>query len=398
MKALLKQKLINKNKKKEYIIAIATGTGVSAKHAVNGGVDFILALNSGRFRQMGVSSLAGFLPVSNCNSLVMEFGSREILPIAKSVPVILGLCATDPLIDLENFINKIKSSGFAGINNYPSVGMIDGLFGEALEEENISYSREVEAIKIANEKGLFTIAFVFNKEQAIQMLNVGADVICVHFGFTKGGLLGAKKVLTLVEGVQLTKEIFEACDQESDREVIKMIYGGSVYTPTDLKYMYDNTSTMGYIGGSAFERIPIENAIPSLIEEFKNTGSKESDEFLIKMLEGVKKHYDYVGFVKEYIKKNYMHSISLFDLAQVSHISRPYLSQLFGKEVGCSFRDYLTNFRMNKAKEIIKQKKFRLVEVAEMVGYKDYAHFSKVFKKSVGTSPREFQEKGNQNV
>ncbi len=388
---MIKQNLIEKINKKAHLIGLATGTGVSTKHAVKGGVDLILALNSGKFRQMGVSSLAGFLPVANSNDLVMDFGSKEIIPMAGDVPVMFGLCATDPLIDLAKYMNQIKYNGFAGVNNYPSVGMIDGQFREALKEQSITYDSEVEAIRIASELNLFTIAFVFNEEQAIQMTEAGADIICAHLGFTKGGLLGAKKVLTLFESAKIAQKIFNASDVISDSDTIKMIYGGAVYTPSDLKYMYDNTSAMGYIGGSSLERIPLEESMPDLIKQFKMTG-EFADEHLIKLLDKVKEDYDYVGFVKEYIEKNYMHPISLAELAQVSHISRPYLSKQFKEEVGCTFQEYLIKYRMNKAKKMIGKNCFRLAEVADMVGYKDYAHFSKAFKKYVGTAPSKYKE------
>ncbi|WP_039043750.1 phosphoenolpyruvate hydrolase family protein [Sporosarcina sp. ZBG7A] len=388
----IKQRLLNKVDQKEFIIGVASGSGKSAKSTVAGGGDMILALNSGRFRQMGVSSLAGYLPYLNCNKLVMEFGSREILPIAKGFPVVFGLCATDPLINLELYIQEIKTKGFTGINNYPSVGMIDGMFREALEEQGISYETEVSAIKIAHEQGLFTIAFVFDKEQARQMLDAGADVICAHLGFTKGGMLGAKKALSLVEGAKVVNEIFSVCNHE-DRQVIKMIYGGPVSTPTDVKYMQDNTATMGYIGGSSFERIPTEQALSSTIRKFKNVGQKGADEFLVKMLEGAEKHYEYAEFVKEYISVNYMTKISLEDLAQLLHISRPYLSKVFKQEVGCSYSNYLIEYRMHKSIEFMSQNCFQLAEIANMTGFSDYAHFSKAFKKYAGQSPREYVER-----
>ncbi|WP_233505434.1 phosphoenolpyruvate hydrolase family protein [Sporosarcina sp. BI001-red] len=382
---------MNKANKKEFIIGLASGSGKTAKSAISGGVDIILALNSGRFRQMGISSLAGFLPFYDCNKLVMEFGSREILPIVKDFPVIFGLCATDPTINLEHYIHAIKMKGFAGINNYPSVGLIDGQYREGLEEQGISFETEVKAIKIAHGQGLFTIAFVFDNDQAKQMLDAGADVICAHLGFTKGGILGAKKALSLVEGVRVVNEIFKECDHVN-REVIKMIYGGPVSTPSDLKYMQDNTGTMGYIGGSAFERIPTEHVLSSTIQKFKNIGQKEADEFLMKMLNGAGEHYEYAEFVKEYIAVNYMMKVSLEDLAQLLHISRPYLSKVFKLEVGCSYSTYLMEYRMHKSIEFISQDCFQLAEVANMTGFSDYAHFSKAFKKYVGQSPREYVE------
>ena len=153
----------------QHILGVAIGSGLTAKYAVEGGADFLLVLNSGKFRQLGRSSFAGFLPYENSNGLVMEFGSREIMPLVKGIPIIFGLHATDPLINLETYIDYIESMGFDGINNYPSVGLIDGQFREALEESGISYQTEVDAIRIAHEKGLFTVAFVFDEQQAIQM-------------------------------------------------------------------------------------------------------------------------------------------------------------------------------------------------------------------------------------
>lgn len=373
------------------IIGVATGAGISAKCAAEGGADLILALNSGRFRQMGLSSLAGLLPYANCNELVMQFASREIIPIVKDVPVIFGLCATDPTIHLEEYIDLIRDNGFAGINNYPTIGMIDGLFGEALEEENISFETEVEAVRIANEKNFFSIAFVFNKEQAVKMAEAGADVICAHLGFTKGGVLGAKEVLSLEAGVQLATEIFEACDEIRD-SVIKMIYGGPVNTPSDVKYMYDNTGASGYLGGSSFERIPSEAAIKRVTREFKTTGQIGQDGLLNKELEGATKNYDYVGFVKKYVAMNYTNDLSFADLAAAVHISRTHLSSLFRKEVGCTFPEYLAKYRVNKAIDIIKRENIQLSDIANMVGYKDYAHFSKTFKRQTGRSPREFKQ------
>ncbi|WP_315167485.1 phosphoenolpyruvate hydrolase family protein [Metaclostridioides mangenotii] len=371
------------------IIGVSLGAGIIAKYATMGGADLILALNSGKFRQMGVSSLGGMMPYFNANELVMDFASREILPTIRDIPIIFGLCATDPTINLDLYIDNIRNIGFSGIVNYPSIGMIDGLFREALEEDGFSYDEEVEAIKIASGKNIFTIAFVFNKEEAEKMIDAGADVICAHLGVTKGGVLGAKKMLSLESAVELANEVFEVCNN-SDRDIIKVIYGGPVSSSRDLKYMYDNTETMGYFGGSAFERIPSEEFITKKTKEFKVTSRFEDDQLLNKMLEGVSKHYDYVEFVKEYVSVHYMEDISFTELAKVVHISRTHLSRLFNAEVGCSFLEYLSRYRINKAIEILKKEQIQLKKVADLVGYKDYAHFSKVFKKQIGMSPKEY--------
>lgn len=190
-----------------HIIGVATGAGVTAKYAQRGGADLVLTLNSGRFRQMGRSSLAGILPFANSNDMVMGFALREVVPLIKDIPVIFGLNATDPKIKLDEYIDDIKNKGFSGINNYPTVGIIDGIFGEALEDAGCSYNLEVEAIKLAHKKNLFTVAFVFCKEQAMDMLEAGADVICVHLGLTEGGMLGAKKILSLEAAKEKAKSI-----------------------------------------------------------------------------------------------------------------------------------------------------------------------------------------------
>lgn len=387
VKNLKNQIRINK-----HIIGVAVGSGLSAKSAEKGGADIILTLSSGKFRQMGIGSLAGWMPFSNSNELVMEFGSREIIPIIKNIPVIFGINATDPTINLEKYIDLIKKKGFSGINNFPTIGMFEGKFREALEKDGINFHKEVEAIRIANEKNLFTIAFVFDEKQAVEMLQAGADIICVHLGLTGGGEIGAKKMISLESAKNVTSKIFKVCD-DIRSDVFKMIYGGPVKTPIDIDYMYNNTQAIGYIGGSVFERIPSEVTITRTTKSFKYAGIHEKDEMLIKMIEGIKKYYSYVDFVKEYVSYNYMHKILLSDLASVLHLSRPYLSSLFKNEVGFTFPEYLTQFRLNKAKEILAKEDIQISEVANIVGYSDYAHFSKSFKKQTGLSPKEYREK-----
>lgn len=385
------RKLNSQLRVKKHIIGVAVGAGITAKYSVRGGADFLFALNSGRFRQMGQSSLAGWMPFANSNDMVMMFAATEIIPVVQEVPVIFGLNATDPMIKLDQYIDEVRRQGFSGINNFPTIGMIDGQFREALEESGISYEREIEAIRIAHDKELFTVAFVFDAWQAQEMVKAGADVICAHLGLTKGGQVGAKKVLSLQAAKGIVNEIFSACNALGSK-ALKMIYGGPIITPLDLSFMYNYTEAAGYIGGSTFERIPSEDAITNITHAFKQTGYPEQDKLIVKMLDGIKNHYDYVEFVKEYVSANYMNQIIFSDLANVAHVSRTHLSSLFKREVGCTFPEYLTQFRMNKAKEIMKFNKIKLNEVATMVGFQDYAHFSKTFKKVTGSSPEKYQQ------
>ncbi|ACX67491.1 transcriptional regulator, AraC family [Paenibacillus sp. Y412MC10] len=374
----------------ERLIGVAAGAGISAKYAVKGGADLILALNSGRFRQMGLGSLAGFMPYANCNEMVMDFGSREILSVVRDAPVIFGLCGTDPTVQLPGYLDAIRGSGFAGIINYPTVGMIDGQFREALEEEGITYLQEVEAIRIAHERDMFTMAFVFNPEQTTWMLDAGADIICAHLGVTAGGMMGTSKAWSLEKGAEIAREIFAVCD-DSGKQPIKLVYGGPVHTPIDVQYMYDNTSAMGYVGGSSFERTPTEEAIVDATHRFKATGHLEQDRQLMDKLTQFDVPMDYVAFVKEYVAEHYAVPISMTELAERIHVSRTHLSALFNREVGCSFPEYIAKYRIHKAQDIMKHSKLSLSRIAELVGYPDYVHFSKTFKKYAGMSPQAYR-------
>lgn len=392
-RAKILENLQSQINKRNHVIGVAVGSGMTAKFAKQGGADFILVLNSGRFRQMGRSSLAGYLPFENSNDMVMDFASKEIIPLVKDIPIIFGINATDPTKDMDAYIDKIKEKGFSGINNYPTVGLIDGQFRDALETDGSTYLNELAAIRTAHRKDMFTIAFVFNEIQAEQMLEAGADVICVHLGLTGGGLLGAKKVFSLEAAKVMANQIFKKCN-EVRPEVIKLIYGGPVKTPIDVQYMYSNNADlMGYIGGSAFERIPTEKFITNITKAFKVSGKIDENDLLAKMLDGITKHYDYVEFVKKYVSEHYMNEILFMDLAKVAHVSRSYLSSLFKKEVGCSFPEYLVKFRMDKATEILDRENIQLSELSSLVGYQDYAQFSKMFKKYKGCTPKQYKQK-----
>jgi len=374
-----------------HIIGASSGSGMTAKYAVMGGADFILALSAGRYRVMGRSSHAGYFCYGNNNETVMDLGTRELLPIIQDVPVLFGLFATDPFIHLYDYLKEIKGNGFSGIVNFPTVSLIDGVFREALEEDGNTYEKEVEAIKLANYLDLFTVAFVADEEQAMQMLLAGADVICVHLGLTKGGFLGAKKYISIDEARRITDKIFGCCN-EVRPEIIKMVYSGPVNTPIDMQYLYRNTSCQGYIGGSAFDRIPTERAVLNTTKAFKSYGSLAEDDPRLKILEGQMDTKDYVQFVKEYIGEHYAEEIQLGDLALFAHISGSYLSTKFKNEVGCNFSEYLVRFRMNKAEELLQEKRYSCKEVAEKVGYRDYAQFSKMFKKYIGVNPTQIEK------
>lgn len=254
---------------KKPVIGVAVGSGFSAKQAVEGGADFILVLNAGRFRNYGVSSICCMMPFANSNELVLSFGCEEILPRIRNKPVIFGACATDPTIDHGMLLDKIKKMGFHGVNNFPTIGLIDGQYREALEENGLGYQREVEFMQKAKEKGLFTIAFVFDEDQAKQMAGVEVDVICAHLSWTVGGENSIIQRTSLEDGLLIAKKIFEGA-KKVDPHSIHMVYGGPIKTPEQAAYFYKNSSAIGYIGGSSFERIPTEIIIRETTDNFKN--------------------------------------------------------------------------------------------------------------------------------
>lgn len=372
-----------------HIIGVASGSGMTSKYSVMGGADFILALSAGRFRQMGRASLSCYLCYANSNNVVRNLATKELLPLKLGIPILFGLNASDPEIDLKEYIDSIQQDGFAGINNFPTIGLIDGQFREALEEEGITFDAEVKAIRIAHELDLFTLAFVFDQEQAEKMINAGADVICAHLGLTTGGILGAKKVQSLENARILAKEIFEVCDRMNPK-LIKMVYGGPIKTPIDAQYFYDNTKCQGFIGGSSFERIPSEQAIFNITRAFKNSNF-DTDNILVKVLSGEASSYDYVEFMKEYVNDHYGQPIYLSELALAAHVSQSYLSSKFKKEVGCSFTEYLIRFRTHKACELLIKSRSSVKRIAGIVGYEDYIQFCKTFKKYQSMTPTEYR-------
>lgn len=377
-----------------HIVGAAVGSGMTAKYTVMGGADLLLALSAGKYRIMGRSSHASYLCYGSNNDIVMDMGVHELLPIIKDVPILFGLFSTDPEIHLYEYLKEIRENGFSGIVNFPTMGLIDGKFRQALEEEGNGFGKEVEAIKLARYLDLFTLAFVTNEEETKQMLEAGADVICLHLGLTKGGILGAKKYISIEEAKRMAVRIFQMC-REIQPDTIRMIYAGPANTPIDMQYLYKNTGCQGYIGGSTFERIPAERAILNTTRAFKSGGSFDRNNVMSKIVDGGWNPKDYAEFVKQYVAEHYMDEIQLENLALVAHISLSYLSIRFKKEVGMSFSEYLVRYRVGRAKEQLRTSTDSCRQIAENVGYRDYVQFSKMFKKYEGISPTEYRRSAN---
>ncbi|BEU86616.1 phosphoenolpyruvate hydrolase family protein [Selenomonas sp. TAMA-11512] len=366
-----------------HLLGVVSGAGLTARYAMMGGADFLLALSSGRCRIMGRGSYAGYYCYGNSNEITMEFGTRELLPILPDAPVLFGIAASDPFIHLYEYLKEIKARGFSGVTNFPTMALIDGKFRMALEEDGNSYEREVEAIGLAHHLGLFTAAFVTKEEEADAMLRAGADVICVHLGLTKGGFMGAKKYISIAEAKHISDRIFALCARMRP-EVIRMIYAGPANTPMDVDYLYRHTAAQGYIGGSTFDRIPAEKVILQTVRAFKNAGTGGLSAANITAEANAA---DAVDFVKNYVHEHYGREIRLRDLAIVLHISPSYLSTLFKQDTGMSFTSFLLSYRMERARALLAEGRLSCREVAEHSGYPDYAQFSKMFRKYQGMSP-----------
>lgn len=376
-----------------HIIGASVGSGITAKLAAMGGADVLLALAAGRYRIMGRSSLSSFFCYGNNNSQVMDLGTREILPIVRDVPLFFGLMASDPTIHLYDYLCKIRDSGFSGIVNSPTLSVIDGKFRIALEEEGTSYSREIAAVRMASHLGLMSMAFVTNQEETEQMLDAGADAICLHLGLTKGGFLGAKHYLSLGDARRTVKKIFSVC-KERNPEVLRFVYAGPANTIKDMRYLLKNSDCHGYIGGSTFDRIPMETSIYDTVRTFKRHDEEKSGDSLNRLMDRKWGSADLVKCVKEYIMEHYMETVHLGDLAMVTHMSPAYLGTKFRQETGVGFTEFLMGFRLERAKELLEtEKDIRCREVAEKVGYTDYIQFSKMFKKHVGESPKDYQQR-----
>ena len=343
-------------------------------------------MSAGKYRIMGRSSFSSYFCYGNNNLQVMVLGKREIFPIVRDVPLLFGLMATDPIIDLYSYLQEIQKAGFSGIVNFPTVALIDGKFREALEEEDTTFDREVATIKLANHFDMFTMAFVTNEHETRQMLAAGADVICAHLGLTRGGFLGAKKYISIDNAYKSVKKIFNLCKIVKP-EVLHMIYAGPANSLAYMKYLFHKTDCQGYIGGSTFDRIPIERAIFDTVKIFKHGGetATKSSSLTRKIS---------TEFLLQYVAEHYREKISFAELADNANISRPYLSQRFKEEVGVSFSEYLLSFRLNKAKENLeRERNISCKEVALRVGYCDYVQFTKMFKKFIGESPSNYQKK-----
>jgi len=263
----VRRRLRRKVKQGLPIIGAGAGTGISAKCEELGGIDLIVIYNSGRFRMAGRGSLAGLMPYGNANQIVKEMAG-EVLTAVTNTPVLAGVCGTDPFLLRDRFLKELIELGFSGIQNFPTVGLVDGTFRMNLEETGMSYQLEVDCIAAAHELGLLTSPYVFNTNEAEQMTKAGADLVVAHMGLTTSGMIGARTTKSLRDCVHDVQAIVDTC-KAIRSDVLVLCHGGPIASPNDAQYLFDSCRGLdGFYGASSMERLPTETAITQEIRKF----------------------------------------------------------------------------------------------------------------------------------
>jgi predicted TIM-barrel enzyme len=250
------------------IIGAGAGTGISAKLEEAGGVDLIVIYNSGRFRMAGRGSLAGMMPYGDANAIVMDMAG-EVLTVVEHTPVLAGVCGTDPFRQMDVFLKRVEEIGFSGVQNFPTVGLIDGVFRQNLEETGMGFDLEVEMVRMAAEMGLLTTPYAFQPEEGARMAEAGADIVVAHMGLTTKGAIGATTSLTLDESTDRVQAISDAA-RAINSEILVLCHGGPISMPEDAEYVLQQTDGVdGFYGASSMERLPVETAMVDHIRKFK---------------------------------------------------------------------------------------------------------------------------------
>ncbi len=249
------------------IVGGGAGTGISAKMSEAGGIDLLVIYNSGRFRMAGRGSLAGLMPYGDANAIVLDM-AREVIPVVTHTPVLAGVCGTDPFRLMRLFLPEIVRAGFSGVQNFPTVGLMDGTFRQGLEETGMSYGLEVDMIRAARELDLLTTPYAFNADEARAMAEAGADILIPHMGLTTKGSIGATTALSLAESARRIQEMHDAAKCVK-RDILVLCHGGPIADPADAQYILDHTEgIVGFYGASSMERLPVEPAIEGRVREF----------------------------------------------------------------------------------------------------------------------------------
>jgi predicted TIM-barrel enzyme len=249
------------------IIGGGAGTGISAKMSEAGGIDLLVIYNSGRFRMAGRGSLSGMMPYGDANAIVMDM-AREVLPVLDRTPVLAGVCGTDPFRLMKLFLREVDATGFSGVQNFPTVGLIDGRYRQNLEETGMGFGPEVDMIRTAHDMGLLTTPYCFNPDEATAMANAGADILIPHMGLTTKGSIGATTALTLEQSAREVQAMQDAA-KRVNKDILVLCHGGPIAEPADAQYILDHTQgVVGFYGASSMERLPVEPAIRDRVREF----------------------------------------------------------------------------------------------------------------------------------
>ncbi len=249
------------------IVGGGAGTGLSAKMSEAGGVDLLVIYNSGRFRMAGRGSLAGLMPYGDANAIVLDM-AREVIPVVKHTPVLAGVCATDPFRIMKLFLQEVDAAGFSGVQNFPTVGLIDGHYRQNLEETGMGFGLEVDMIRLAHEMGMLTTPYCFDHDQAAAMAGAGADVLIPHMGLTTKGAVGAETACTLEEAARRVQNMHDAAKRVNP-DILVLCHGGPIAEPADAQFILDHTQgVVGFYGASSMERLPVEPAIANRVREF----------------------------------------------------------------------------------------------------------------------------------
>lgn len=257
------------------IVGGGAGTGISAKLSEAGGIDLLIIYNSGRFRMAGRGSLAGTMPYGDANAIVMEM-AREVLPVVPKTPVLAGVCGTDPFRIMSLFLRDVERAGFSGVQNFPTVGLIDGKYRLGLEETGMGYGLEVDMIRMAGEMGLLTTPYAFNPDEAAAMARAGADILIPHMGLTTKGMIGAHTAVSLEDAARQVQAMHDAA-RRVKRDILVLCHGGPIAEPADAQYILDHTEgIVGFYGASSMERLPVEPAITGRVQEFTHLALRKS--------------------------------------------------------------------------------------------------------------------------
>jgi predicted TIM-barrel enzyme len=260
-------------KRGEPIIGGGAGTGLSAKGEEAGGIDLIIIYNSGRYRMAGRGSLAGMMAYGNANDIVLDM-AREVLPVVKKTPVLAGVNGTDPFCIFDDFLDRLSALGFAGIQNFPTVGLFDGRMRANLEETGMGYGLEVDLIRLAHRKNMLTTPYAFTVDEAVQMTEAGADILVCHMGLTTGGAIGASTAFTLEDSAKLINAMIKAVRKIRD-DIIILCHGGPIAEPVDADFILKACpGCHGFYGASSMERLPVERALIEQTRKFKAIGRK----------------------------------------------------------------------------------------------------------------------------